>query len=86
MAAKTPDSIFQEKLGTVRLILARFSTTNIDDTDTYSTGMTGIVDAFFTPDTTTGVVGCSVAASTGVITFAASAPNQTGTLHILVRG
>ena len=83
MAAKTPDTIRQENLGTVRLVMAIFSSTNIDDTDTYTTGMDGIVGAWFAPDLTTGVVGVSNAA--GVLTFAASAANQTGTLYILQR-
>lgn len=83
MASKVPDSIKQEQLGTVRLILARYSSTNLDDTDTWASGIKGIVDAFFTPDSTTGVIACAVSGST--ITFAASAANQTGTLHILAR-
>lgn len=84
MAAKTPDSVRQENLGSARLVMAIFSTTNIDNTDTYATGMKGIIGAWFAPDTTTGVVG--VSNSAGTLTFAASADNQTGILFILHRG
>ncbi len=84
MAEKAPDSIKQENLGTLRLVMAIYSTTNIDNADIYTTGMDGIVGAWFSPDTTTGVVGISNAS--GVLTFAASASNQTGTLYILQRG
>lgn len=83
MAAKTPDSVRMDSLGSLRLIQAIFSSTNLDDTDTYATGITGIVGAWFAPDTTTGVVG--VANSAGTLTFACSAANQTGTLFILAR-
>lgn len=85
MAAKTPDSLSQDLLGTLRLVRALFTSTNLDNTDTYATGMKGIVDAWFKPNTTTGVVGCDIDQSTGTITFATSADNQTGTLFILAR-
>ena len=83
MAAKTPDSVKQDKLGTVRLIYANFTSTNLDDTDTYATGIDGIIGAWFSPDSTKGVVG--VSNSAGTLTFACSADNQTGTLFILAR-
>lgn len=83
MAAKTPDSVSQESLGSLRLVRAVFSSTNLDNTDTYTTNITGVIDAWFSPSTTTGVTGCSVSA--GVITFACSADNQLGTLYILCR-
>lgn len=83
MAAKTPDSVKQDKLGTVRLIYAFFTSTNLDNTDTYATGIDGIIGAWFAPNTTTGVVG--VSNSSGTLTFACSADNQTGTLFILAR-
>ncbi len=83
MAAKTPDAVYSDSLGSVRLIRAEFSTTNVDDTDTYASGITGIVDTWFSTDITTGAVGTTHSGST--ITFACSAANQTGTLFILVR-
>ena len=85
MAAKTPDSIVtQENFGSLRLIIARFSTTNLDNADTYTTGLTNIVGRpWFVNSTTTGVVGCEV--SGGVITFATSADNLEGDLYILTR-
>lgn len=39
MAAKTPDSIRKENLGSVSLIIAEFTTTNIDDNDTWASGI-----------------------------------------------
>lgn len=83
MAAKTPDTVRQENLGTLRLVMALFTSTNLDNADTWTTGMDGIVGAWFAPNTTTGVVG--VDNSAGVLTFACSADNQTGTLYILQR-
>lgn len=83
MAAKTPDSVSQENLGSVRLVLGTFSTTNLDNADTYTTNLTGLIKAWFEPSTTTGVVGCNI--SSGVITFACSADNQVGTLYMLCR-
>lgn len=83
MAAKTPDSVKIDSLGSVRLIRAGFTSTNLDNADTYATGIKGIVGAWFSPDTTTGVVG--VSNSAGTLTFACSADNQTGTLFILAK-
>lgn len=83
MAAKTPDAVYRESLGTVNLVRCEFTSTNLDNTDTYTTGIAGIVGAWFSPSTTTGVVGVSNAS--GVLTFACSADNQVGTLFILCR-
>ena len=90
MAAKTPDSIKQEKLGTVRLLRAIFSTTNIDDGDTWTpTRIDGYVDHWFSGQSNPGTqasAGVHVAYSSGVFTFYPGEDNTTGTLFVLVRG
>ena len=83
MASKPPDSVAQDNLGSLRLVRASYVATNIDDTDTWDTKIKGIVDAWFGPSTTSGVVGVAISGTT--LTFAASAANQVGTLYILAR-
>lgn len=90
MAAKTPDSILQESAGSLTLRICDFSTTNIDDGDTYSTGITTIVGVPIfsaSKDVTQGGEGMNVslAASTGVLTFIAPEDDVTGTLYIYSR-
>lgn len=81
MAAKTPASVSQESLGSVRLVRAVF--TDVDNTDTWASAITGVIDGWFSPSTTTGSTGVSVSGST--VTFACSADNQAGTLYLLCR-
>lgn len=81
-AAKTPAAVYNEVAGSVRLIIMTF--TDIDDADTYTSEIDGVITSWFQTSTTTGVVG--VTESLGVFTFAASASNQVGTLFILARG
>ncbi len=38
MAAKTPDSIIRESLGSLTLLICPFETANIDNEDTYTSG------------------------------------------------
>lgn len=83
MAAKVPDSIVVVKKGTVREFIATFSSTDLDNGDTWASGIVGIVDAAFHPSTTTGVVG--VAFSGSDLTFACSAANQLGRLVVTAR-
>ncbi len=89
MAAKTPDAIYQDNLGSVNLIRAVFSTTNVDDADTWTSGITGIVDHWFQQKnnpTTQASAGISVANAAGVFTFYPGEDNCEGTLFILRRG
>jgi len=72
MAAIVPDDIFQDHLGSVRLITARFSAGTADDDDTWDSGVGGIV-TYTTQDrddpTTQASVGVAVEEADGVFTF-----------------
>lgn len=89
MAAKTPDSVIRESLGSLTLHIATFSTNDIDDADTWTSGINGVLTAWCngTDDPTTqasnGIdVGFTAA---GVFTFYAGESNRTGVLHVLSR-
>ena len=43
MAAKTPDSIIRESLGSLTLLICPFETANIDNEDTYTSGLNHVV-------------------------------------------
>ena len=44
MAAKTPDTVTSENIGSLRLLIANFTTTgSIDDGDTWNTGTEGLI-------------------------------------------
>lgn len=89
MAAKTPDSIVRHNVGELNLIRAVFSSTNLDDTDTWTSGITGIVDHWFAPKnnpTTQASAGIHVAQASGVFTFYPGEDNCEGTLYVLIRG
>lgn len=80
MAAKTPDSVRRESIGSQTRLDCVFSSTNIDNGDTYTPGVTGIKNVWFSASSTTGMIGCSE--SGGVITFATDVDDQLGTLYI----
>ena len=88
MAAKTPDSVLQESLGSLTLRICDFSTTNIDDGDTYASNVASIVGVWFNAslDCTQGGEGMNVSVSGDDLTFIAPEDNVTGTLYILSRG
>lgn len=91
MAAKTPDNIYTESLGNLKLIRAVFSSTNIDDGDTWDSNIVGIVpNGFWFGATnnpgTQASAGVHVAESSDTFTFYPGEDNATGTLFILVRG
>lgn len=81
-AAKTPDSTTTHNLGDLKLTIAHFTSTDIDDNDWY-VGPKGYVAAFWQGigDNDYDVQITSV--SDGTITFDASGNNQTGLLFIL---
>ena len=87
MAAKTPDSIQQESLGSLKLIIATFSTNDIDDTDTWASGIQGIVGywANATDDPTQAKEGIDVALSTSTFTFSTGEDNRTGMVYVLAK-
>ena len=43
MAAKTPDSLTKENLGSANLLIATFVSANIDDNDTWASGINSII-------------------------------------------
>ena len=91
MAAKTPDTIIRESLGKLKLHICDFTTTNIDNEDTYASGITSIVGepifAVSVDPTSQGDENCNVVTttSTGSIEFHSPQDNLTGTLYIYSR-
>lgn len=88
MAAITPDSILQESIGSLKLLICNFETTLIDDADTYATGLGDSYVAAWSSASTdeTGEV-VNVANSSGTLTFYTNAGSNVGaTIYILVRG
>lgn len=87
MAAKTPSNIYVHSMGDCKLIRAVF--TDIDDTDTWTSNLVGIVDQWFNatsnPATQTDT-GCNVSQASGVFTFYPGADNAAGTLFVMLRG
>ena len=88
MAAITPNSVHEDNLGSLRLIRAVFSTTTIADLDTWASGVSGIVDHWFSGQndpTTQASAGVHVSNSSGTFTFHPGENAATGTLFILAR-
>lgn len=87
MAPKTPDSIIRENVGSLNLLICDFTTANIDDGDTYATGLPNIVAQWFnaTKDVTQGGEGMNISESSGTLTFISPEDDVTGKLFILTR-
>jgi len=90
MPAKTPDSIFRESLGSLTLHVATFTTTNIDDDDTWASGIPSVVAqwANATNDPTTNTHGIDVSLTTvanGTFTFRVGASNKEALVFVLSR-
>ncbi len=88
MAAKLPTSIRKENLGSINLIIANFdgtvSSNDIDDNDTWASGIKSIVGWPIVQSTIDGPQDCTIDAidrTTGTVTFA-SAANQTAYVYI----
>ncbi len=89
MAAKTPDSIKSHNMGSENLVRVIFSDTNIDDADTWTSGMTNIVDFWAmgkNNPSTQGSAGIHISEASGVFTFYPGEDNWTGTLFIMKKG
>ncbi len=90
MAAKLPTSIRKENLGSLKLIIANFdgtvSSNDIDDNDTWATGITSIVGWPIVQSTIDGPQDCTIdaVATDGTLTFA-SAANQTAVVYVLCK-
>ena len=85
MAAKTPDTLKRVGLGSAMLNIATFSTANIDNGDTWATGMPSVIDAWAdiksAPTVSGSNIACVVSGST--ITFSTDKDNLTGTIKVL---
>ena len=92
MAAKTPTTIRQENLGSLNLIMADFdgtvSSNDVDDGDTWASGMKGIVAWWFAREddpTTQASAGVAVAESSGTFTFHPAEDGALGKLMVLAK-
>jgi hypothetical protein len=88
MAAKTPDSVLIESLGSLKLTIATFSSNDIDDGDTWTSKIAGIVGYWgnLTDDGTQAKEGIDITlttAATGVLTFNVGEDNRTGVIYVL---
>jgi len=87
MAAKTPDSVATLSMGNKKLTIGHFNSTNIDDNDTWDTGLSSVTSlettSIWTAQTSEGPMDFQVdGISAGVLTFS-SASNVTGHVFIL---
>ena len=91
MAVKVPTTIYQESLGSLKLIIANFdgtvSSNDIDDGDTWASGINGIVGYWcnLTYNGTQTKEGCDVTLSTSTFTFNVGEDNKTGILYVLCK-
>jgi len=87
MAAKTPDSIYRESAGSLTMHIAKFSTNDMDDGDTWASGIAEIVGywANGTDDPTQGKEGIDVSLSGTTFTFNTAEADRTGILYVLSR-
>lgn len=86
MAEKTPDSRKVNNMGSMTLLELRYTSTNLDDADTYTSGITGIVNHWFGATNNPGTqasAGVHVSRSGGTFTFFPGEDNATGTLFVL---
>lgn len=86
MAAKTPDSINEYNVGELRLLVAKFITSDIDDNDTWASGIKSIIGVPIWQGVGDNGYDVQITSiSDGTITFDAAA-NSTGYLFIFARG
>jgi len=85
MASKVPDSIHKENLGSARLLICPFITSDIDDNDTWASGLTSVIGYWWVGvgDNSYDVSITSVDTA-GLFTFD-SAGNMTGNLYVLCK-
>lgn len=89
MGEKLPDSVLRESLGSLTILQCIFSTTNVDDGDTYASGLgTNVWGYWFNASLacTQGNEGVNVSNSSGTFTFQTGENDVTGSLYILTRG
>jgi len=87
MAAKTPDSILRESVGSLTLHIATFETNDMDNDDTWTSYIPGVVGwwAVGTDDPTQTKEGIDVSftATNSVFTFRTGEDNREGKLFVL---
>lgn len=88
MAAIVPDSILQESVGSLKLLICNFETTLIDEADTWASGLGSTIVSIWSSCSTDEVGAVvNVANSSGDLTFYTNAGNDNGaTIYVLVRG
>jgi hypothetical protein len=82
MAAKTPSTVVRHNAGSNNLLIATF--TDIDNNDTWDTGIESIVGLWANPTDALASY-LNVNESAGVVTFQSGANNRTGQLYLLVK-
>ena len=88
MAAKTADSILKENVGSCTLYIATFSTNDIDDGDTWASGIPNVIGYWgnLTDDGTQEKEKIDITlstAATGAFTFNVGENNRTGMIYVL---
>jgi len=86
MAAKTPDSVVRESLGSKTLFIATFSTNDIDDNDTWATGLSTNIVGYWgvlTDDGTQTKEALDITNASGTLTFRVGEDNRTGLVYVL---
>jgi len=88
MAAIVPDSILQESMGSLKLLICNFETTLIDTADTWASGLGSSIVAIWSSCSTDEVGAIvNVENASGALTFHTNAGDDNGaTIYILVRG
>jgi len=87
MAAKLPDTVYRESMGSLTMLRCDFLTTDIDNDDTYASGLSTNVWGYWfnTTLTDTAAKDVHVSNSSGTFTFSTGEDNITGQLFILAR-
>ena len=87
MAAKLPDSIYRESVGSLTLLKCTFTTTDVDNDDTYASGLGSNVFGYWFNNTLTDTAAkeVHVSESSGTFTFSSGEDSVTGYLYILAK-
>ena len=89
MAAKTPDTVTQESMGSLNLHICNFKTTDIDDGDSWTSYIPGIVSVWGQLTNSPGAVsdtGLTVSVSnfaTGQIYFYTGPDNRNADIYVM---
>ena len=89
MAAITPDSISRESLGSLTLLIATFHTTTIDDADTWTSNIPGIVESWCkvtkwqSSASSTGLAVSTSNIATGQLTFTTDVANTPAIIFVV---